>query len=274
MTALLAVNGLAKRFGGVDAVSHCSFEVAEREVLGLIGPNGAGKSTVIGLVSGFVRPDRGSVVFDGADVTKLPVHARARRGLVRSFQLARVWGALSVMENMLVAATPPASEAFFRQFGLGRRGRVREEAYRVRAREVLESFDLLRLKDAPAGSLSGGQKRLVEFARILMYRPRLVLLDEPTASLSPAMSQRIGEGIEVLAAEGISVVLIEHDVDLVERVCPRVVCMASGTVIAEGSMDALRRDRSVVTAYLGATVEPERPGSRRRDEPIASEAGR
>lgn len=254
--SLLGVNGLARHYGGVAAVSDCSFQVSEREVLGLIGPNGAGKSTVIGLVSGFIRPDRGAVVFDGADVTRMPVHKRAQRGLVRTFQLARVWNALSVMENMLVAATPPAREAFLRQFLPDRRRRDLEEADRARARRVLGSFDLLRLKDMPAGSLSGGQKRLVEFARILMFRPRLVLLDEPSASLSPAMSAKIGDSIELLASEGISVVLVEHDVDLVERVCSRIVCMASGTVIAEGSMEELRRNQDVVEAYLGGSLEP------------------
>lgn len=252
---LLEVNGLARHYGGVAAVSDCSFGVGEREVVGLIGPNGAGKSTVIGLVSGFIRPDRGSVVFDECDVTRLPVHKRAQRGLVRTFQLARVWNALSVMENMLVAATPPAREAFFRQFTVGSQRRQLEEESRVRAREILESFDLLRLKNLSAGSLSGGQKRLVEFARILMFRPRLVLLDEPSASLSPAMSERIGDSIELLAAEGISVVLVEHDVDLVERVCRRVICMASGTVIAQGSMEQLRKNQDVVDAYLGGSLE-------------------
>lgn len=272
--SLLEVKGLARHYGGVTAVSDCSFNVSEREVLGLIGPNGAGKSTVIGLVSGFIRSDRGSVIFDNSDVTRLAVHKRAQRGLVRTFQLAKVWNALSVMENMLVAGTPPAREAFFRQFSSDVRRRKLEEADRLRARAILDNFDLLRLKDVPAGSLSGGQKRLVEFARILMFNPRLVLLDEPSASLSPAMSERIGDSIELLATEGISVVLVEHDVDLVERVCSRIVCMASGTVIAQGSMEELRQNQEVVDAYLGGSLESSQDPPHAGHERVVSEVRR
>jgi ABC-type branched-subunit amino acid transport system ATPase component len=271
---LLEVRGLARHYGGVAAVSDCSFDVAEREVLGLIGPNGAGKSTVIGLVSGFIQPDAGSVVFDGSDITRLPAHKRARRGLVRTFQIARVWNALSVMENMLVAATSPDREAFFRQFSSGRRRRELEQVDRARAREILGSFDLLRLKDLPAGTLSGGQKRLVEFARILMFHPRMVLLDEPSASLSPAMSSRIGDSIELLAAEGIAVVLVEHDVALVERVCGSIACMAAGTVIAEGSMEQLRQSQEVVDAYLGGSLDPRHDVPQVEHERVASEVRR
>ncbi len=249
---LLEVAGLSKRYGGLQAVDGCTFGVADREVVGLIGPNGAGKSTVISLVSGFARTDAGAIRFGATDVTRQPSYARARLGLIRTFQLARVWGRLSVMENMLVAAAPVGREAFWRQFAQSRRNRRGEDADRVRAREILQAFDLLQHKDLPAESLSGGQKRLLEFARILMYRPRLVLLDEPSASLSPAMSALIGDSILRLAADGIAVLLVEHDVALVERTCSRILCMATGQVIAEGTMAELRLNEEVLGAYLGA----------------------
>lgn len=251
---LLEVAGLSKRFGGLQAVDDCAFNIAEREVVGLIGPNGAGKSTVISLVSGFAGADAGTIWFGGAEVTRQPAHSRARLGLIRTFQLARVWGRLSVMENMLVAAAPVDREAFWRQFASPHRNRRGEDNDRVRAREILGTFDLLRLKDLPAESLSGGQKRLLEFARILMHRPHLVLLDEPSASLSPAMSELIGDSILRLAADGIAVLLVEHDVALVERTCSRIMCMATGRVIAEGTMAELRGNEEVLRAYLGTTA--------------------
>jgi branched-chain amino acid transport system ATP-binding protein/branched-chain amino acid transport system permease protein len=253
---LLQVRGLSKHYGGLQAVDDCSFGVEAGEIVGLIGPNGAGKSTVISLVSGFAQPDAGEVFFGGADVTGRPAHMRARGGLVRTFQLARVWGRLSVMENMLVAAAPVTRESLWRQFTQSRRIRAGEEQDRIQAREILQTFGLTRLKDAPADSLSGGQKRLLEFARILMYRPRLVLLDEPSASLSPDMSALIGDSILRLSSEGIAVLLVEHDVELVERTCSRILCMATGRLIAEGSMAELRASDEVVGAYLGTAVSP------------------
>jgi ABC-type branched-subunit amino acid transport system ATPase component len=253
--SLLEVTDLSKSFGGVRAVQECSFGVDRGEVVGLIGPNGAGKSTVITLVSGFTVSDGGRVRFDDVDITRQPAHVRARHGLVRTFQLARVWGRLSVMENMLIAATESRRESLWRQFTAPRRQLREEAADRERAGEVLKDYDLLRLKDLPAEQLSGGQKRLLEFARIIMARPRLVLLDEPSASLSPVMSERIGESILRLVSSGIAVLLVEHDLPLVEATCSRIVCMAGGRIIAEGSMESLRRNELVVEAYLGAAVE-------------------
>jgi branched-chain amino acid transport system ATP-binding protein len=260
---LLEVDGLTKSFGGVHAVAGCSFTIAEKEVVGLIGPNGAGKSTVIELVAGAVPSDSGSVKLDGEDLTRRPGFIRARRGLIRTFQLARVWGRLSVMENMLVAGSDARREALWRQFVPGKRGVQEEAADRLRARGILEEFDLLSLRNAPAQALSGGQKRLLEFARILMAKPRIVLLDEPSASLSPAMTKRVSESIRRLADAGISVVLVEHDTGLVEETCPRVLCMAAGKIIGEGSMNALRGIDEVLEAYLGVARKTTRLESAR-----------
>ncbi len=252
---LLDVTALSKQFGGLHAVESCSFGVDAGSVVGLIGPNGAGKSTVLALVSGFVVADAGTVQFDGVDLSRRPAHVRARLGLIRTFQHAHVWERLSVMENMLVAATSPRRESIWRQFTAPRRQSAEERLDRARAREVLADFELLRLRDMQAGQLSGGQKRLLEFARIVMARPRLVLLDEPSASLSPVMSERIGTSILHLVSQGITVLLVEHDLPLVETVCSRVICMAAGRIIAEGTMESLRRNDLVVEAYLGAAIE-------------------
>jgi ABC-type branched-subunit amino acid transport system ATPase component len=249
---LLEVSHLSKKFGGVHAVEDCSFRVDANEVVGLIGPNGAGKSTVINLVSGFETASDGVVLFDGVNVSRKPAHQRSNLGLLRSFQLARVWDRLTLLENLLVAASKPSREVVWRQFVPNSRSRQAELDDRSRAREVLEEFDLLSLKNTPAGQLSGGQRRLLEFARILMARPRLVLLDEPSASLSPFMSERIADGIGRLSRAGIAVLLIEHDLPLVESTCSRILCMAAGKLIAEGSMEDLRGNELVVRAYLGA----------------------
>jgi ABC-type branched-subunit amino acid transport system ATPase component len=249
---ILEITNVSKHFGGVPAVDDCTFCVQVGEVLGLIGPNGAGKSTLIDLVSGFQQPSSGTVRFGGRDVTRQPAHVISELGMVRTFQLARVWGGLTVLENLLVAGCKPAEEKLWRTFFTPAWIRARESTDRARAREILASFDLLRLRDSPAQQLSGGQKRLLEFARILMRRPPMALLDEPSASLSPAMSQRIGEGIQQLAATGITVVLIEHDLPLVEAMCTRVVVMALGKVIADGGMHEHRVNELVLNAYLGA----------------------
>jgi ABC-type branched-subunit amino acid transport system ATPase component len=251
---LLEVGDLSKRFGGVHAAEGCTFGVDVDEVVGLIGPNGAGKSTLINLVSGFEAPTAGRVVFDGVDVTRKPAHFRNRLGLLRTFQLARIWDRLTLLENLLVAASTPGREVIWRQFLSAGRLHREELADRSRARAVLAEFDLLPMKDMLAGQLSGGQRRLLEFARILMARPRLVLLDEPSASLSSVMSERIADGIRQLTAAGIAVLLIEHDLQLVETTCSRILCMAAGRLIAEGSMEQLRGNELVVSAYLGAAV--------------------
>jgi ABC-type branched-subunit amino acid transport system ATPase component len=251
---LLEVDHLSKTFGGVRAAQDCSFSVDAHEIVGLIGPNGAGKSTLIKVVSGFESASAGVVRFDGVNVTRKPAHRRSSLGLMRTFQMARIWDRLTLVENLLVAASTPSREVVWRQFLTVSRLRRAEQDDRVRAREVLAEFDLLSLKDMLAGQLSGGQRRLLEFARILMARPRLVLLDEPSASLSPVMSDRIGEGVKGLSRAGIAVLLIEHDLRLVEATCSRILCMAGGKLIAEGSMNELRDNEHVVRAYLGAAA--------------------
>jgi ABC-type branched-subunit amino acid transport system ATPase component len=220
-------------------------------ILGLIGPNGAGKSTALGLISGFLRPDGGSVLFAGQQIQGWPGYRVSRAGLMRTFQSPREWAGLTVMDNMLIAAPQRGRNVIWRAL-LTRRTLARDEAAdRIHAREVLEEFNLTHLRDEYAGNLSGGQKRLLEFARISFARPRMVLLDEPLAGVNPVLSQRIGEAIARLRATGVTVVLVEHNLPFVERVCDSVVVMAEGVCIAQGSLAELRADRRVVDAYLG-----------------------
>ena len=254
MAPILEVDHLSKRFGGVHAVEDFDLEVEEGSLTGLIGPNGAGKSTAIELITGYLKPDGGHIRFMGRDIHGLAPHRISRLGLLRSFQLAREWPALTVMENMLVAATDPKAIAMWRGAVSGRRLRRDQQVVMARCHEVLDEFGLAQLEDELAGRLSGGQKRLLEFARLVMARPRLVLLDEPLAGVNPVMGARIQAHVGGLVDHGITVLLVEHNLQIIESLCSSVVVMALGSHIAKGEMSELRSNPTVVDAYLGSNV--------------------
>jgi ABC-type branched-subunit amino acid transport system ATPase component len=247
----LRVSNVVRAFGGVRAVDGASFEVRRGSLTGLIGPNGAGKSTMINLISGFDAPDSGVIEFDGMRIDGKPAHAVARLGLMRSFQTPREWGGLTVMDNMLLSAPVEGRDAIWRGLLTAGRLRTAENADRVRARELLDAVGLLRLKDEPAGNLSGGQKRLLEFARLAAASPRLVLLDEPQAGVNPVLRERMGDLILAMVEADITVLMVEHNLPFLERLCGHVIVMALGQTIASGSMAELRANRDVVDAYLG-----------------------
>lgn len=249
--ALLEVRGLRKHFGGVKAVDGCDFSVAPGELIGLIGPNGAGKSTVVELLSGLVKPDGGTVVFDGREIQGLPAHQIFASGLARCFQLAREWPMLSVLENLLIAFPPAGKDTIRRAFVPRRRSRGGENDARERALAVAEQYRLFPLRNDYAFTLSGGQKRLLEFARIALAQPKLALLDEPMAGVNPVLQVQIEEGIRSLLAGGSTVLLIEHNLGFVERICDRVIVMVEGRVAASGSLAELRENPVVQDAYLG-----------------------
>jgi branched-chain amino acid transport system ATP-binding protein len=221
-------------------------------ITGLIGPNGAGKTTVFNLVTGFLKPTAGSIVFDGQEITGRPPHEIARRGLVRTFQVPREMGAMTVLENLALAAEDQAGEEVWNAVLRPRLVERQENEIIDRAIGVLEYVDLIRLRDEYAANLSGGQKKLLELARTLMLRPQMILLDEPGAGVNPALMHKLIELIEDLAVErGITFLIIEHDMDLIARLTDPVVVMSEGRVIAEGSPDAVRQDEVVLEAYLG-----------------------
>jgi branched-chain amino acid transport system ATP-binding protein/branched-chain amino acid transport system permease protein len=248
---VLQVSNLAKAFGGVKAVDGAGFEVLAGSLTGLIGPNGAGKSTVINLISGFESPDSGSIEFEGRHIEGMAAHAVSRLGLVRSFQTPREWPGLTVMDNMLLSVPADGRDAIWRGLFTARRLRTAELADRVRARELLDVVGLLKLKDEPAGNLSGGQKRLLEFARLAAASPRFVLLDEPQAGVNPVLRERMADLIRAMVSSGMTVLMVEHNLPFLEKLCDHVIVMAVGRVIAAGSMTELRANRDVVDAYLG-----------------------
>jgi ABC-type branched-subunit amino acid transport system ATPase component len=260
--AALEVRGLYKHFGGVRAVENCSFTAPTGKVTGLIGPNGAGKSTAIDLISGFKLPDAGTVIFGGKALEGLPPHRISRLGLIRTFQTPREWPRLTVLENVVLARWDQARETFWRGVLGLRQGQYEATIGELaEARAILEEFGLMALRNERAGNLSGGQKRLVEFARIRMAKPRLVILDEPMGGVNPVLGERMALAIEGFIATGMSVIVVEHNLPFVERVTDHVVVMAQGSVIASGPFASLRSNQAVVDAYLGEMPTYEQPSA-------------
>ena len=243
MTALLEVLGLTKRFGGVTAVDACSFDVPAGTITALVGPNGSGKTTAFNLITGYTRPDAGSIRFADAPVSRPDPTRLARSGLTRTFQQARTFADLTLVQNLVAALQQPWRAAF-------RRAVRPPEA--ARARELLEEFGLAALAQERAGNLSYGQKKLLEFATVLMGEPRLVLLDEPTAGVNPVLVEQIEERIRDLNARGLTFLVVEHNMNLVMRLCDPVIVLDHGTKLAEGRPDDVRTDARVLDAYLGA----------------------
>jgi ABC-type branched-subunit amino acid transport system ATPase component len=248
---LLEAQQIAKSFGGVQAVHDCRFACPRARITGLIGPNGAGKSTAIDLMTGFKRADAGIVRFDGHEIQGLPPYRISRLGLIRTFQLPREWPELTVMENMLIAAPENGRDSFLRSLFYAGRLRTLQHEDRAKARAILQDFALFPLRDHLAGTLSGGQKRLLEFARIAMARPKMAILDEPMGGVNPVLAERMADAIKTLITSGITILIVEHNLRFIERVCDSVVVMALGTVIAAGPFSSLRGNRVVVDAYLG-----------------------
>lgn len=253
---ILAGSDLSRSFGGVTAVDGMSFSLGRGGITGLIGPNGAGKSTLFNLVSGVDRGHRGRVFLKGEDVTGLPAFQRARRGMIRTFQLSREFGRLTVLENLMLSPQLQLGERLlplFLQAGAVRRA---DSGIYSRAIEVLEHSRLTKLRDEYAANLSGGQKKLLELARTLMIDCDTILLDEPGAGVNPALMTTLTEMIfELNRDHAKTFFIVEHDMDLIARLCDPVIVMAEGRKLMEGPFDEIRADRRVVEAYLGGTVD-------------------
>ena len=249
--SLLQATNLSKSFGGIKAVSNARIEVPRGSISGLIGPNGAGKTTLFNLLSNFIKPDSGSILFDRQPIHNLPSHKIADRGFIRTFQVARVLSRLSVLENMLLATPNQTGENFLKVWFQQGKIRQEERANKERAMEILESVGLLEKAYDYAGALSGGQRKLLEMARTLMTNPKLILLDEPAAGVNPALIDRICEHIVEWNQQGISFLVIEHNMDVIMNLCDRVWVLAEGTNLAEGTPEEIQNNDAVLEAYLG-----------------------
>jgi branched-chain amino acid transport system ATP-binding protein len=248
---IVVADGIVRRFGGLIAVDVDHVEIQRNIITALIGPNGAGKTTFFNLLTGFDKPDQGSWSFENHSLSGLSAYRVARLGMVRTFQLTKVLSRLTVMENMRLGATGQSGEsllqAMFAPFW-----RSQEKANTARAQALLERFKLDAKKDDFAGSLSGGQRKLLEMARALMVEPELVMLDEPMAGVNPALKQSLLQHVKSLREDGMTVLFVEHDMDMVRDISDWVIVMAQGKIIAEGPPDAVMADQRVIDAYLGA----------------------
>jgi len=248
---MIRIEQLTRRFGGLSAVDNVTLLIPSRFITGVIGPNGAGKTTLLSLLAGQLRPHGGRILLDGGRIDGLPAHRLHTLGLARTFQIPRPFRRLSVLENLLLARPAQEGERLAAALFRPRRVAAAERGAMRRARALLEDLRLAEVADAPAGELSGGQHKLLELARALMASPRLLLLDEPCAGLNPAAIGFLSETIARLRNDGMTFVIVEHNVDFVGRHCDDVVVMAQGRVLAQGAPDAVRRDPRVLDAFLG-----------------------
>jgi branched-chain amino acid transport system ATP-binding protein len=248
---LLVVSGVLKRFGGLRALDGVSLEVARGSITGLIGPNGAGKTTLFDVVSGLLPADAGEIRLGPRRLDGRPAHEIARLGVARTFQIPRPLARMTVLENLLLYAKDQPGEQLRGLFTRRSAIAAEEAALESRAVSLLELTDLAMLGDAPAETLSGGQKKLLELARVLMADPALILLDEPGAGVNPTLMRSLVAAIRALHARGMTFLLIEHDMDLITELCDPVIVLAEGRRLVEGPFAEVRRDPRVLEAYLG-----------------------
>jgi branched-chain amino acid transport system ATP-binding protein len=249
---VLEVRSLHRSFGGLKAIDDCSLVVKKGTITGLIGPNGAGKTTLFNLLTGFQKPDRGEVLFNGMRIDGLPPHEVFRRGICRTFQIPREFGTMTVLENLMLVPGGQRGESIWSAWLRPALVRRQEGEIRSRALEVLRLVNLFALQEEYAARLSGGQKKLLELAKTMMADPELVFLDEPGAGVNRTLMRELAETIRGLRArKGVTFLIIEHDMDLVMSLCDPVIVMSEGRKLAEGEPAAIRSDARVLEAYLG-----------------------
>jgi len=242
---------VVKSFGGFRALAGCSLEIARGSITGIIGPNGAGKSTLFNVLGGLLAPESGEVSFEGRSILSLRPDQRARIGVVRTFQISRELGELTVLENMLLASPRQYGETVWRSLFTPARVRAQERAAMEKARTLLDQVNLAQLADEQAKNLSGGQKKLLEISRALMLEPKIILLDEPTAGVSPVMTEALAQTILALRNQGLTFAIIEHDMDVIAQLCAPIFVLAEGRTLMRGTFREVASNGEVMSAYLG-----------------------
>jgi branched-chain amino acid transport system ATP-binding protein len=251
---IFSAQSVVKRFGGIRAVNGATLQVGKGSITALIGPNGAGKTTFFNVITGFYKPDAGSAMFLDNGILGRPPHSIAQLGMIRTFQITKALARMPVIDNMMLGAQDQPGESLAGVIFRPAASRRREKEIRGQALDLLETFNLAKLADDYAGTLSGGQRKLLELARALMAKPRFLLLDEPMAGINPTLGRRLLDHMQRLRTEfGVTFLFIEHDMDVVMNHADRVIVMAEGRVIAEGEPHEVRSDQAVIDAYLGDT---------------------
>ena len=254
--AVIDVQNVSKRFGGLLAVNNCSLKVGRGSITGLIGPNGAGKSTLFNLVAGNIAPDSGRIIFDGADVTGLRPHQLFHRGMLRTFQIAHEFSHMTAIENLMMVPSGQPGESLLATWMMPAKVKAADRAVQQKALDVIDFLKLGHVKNELAGNLSGGQKKLLELGRTMMVDAKVVLLDEVAAGVNRTLLQDLAANIERMNRElGYTFFVIEHDMDLIGRLCDPVIVMAQGEVIAQGPMAEIRANPQIIEAYFGTPVE-------------------
>ena len=249
---MISFQNITVDFGGLRAVDQASFEIDRGRITGLIGPNGAGKTTAFNVIAGHVRPNTGTVMLDGQNITSLKPHQRAAMGLARTFQIAHEFSRLTVVENLMAAAASPIGENLLNVVFRRNMFETEEREHYAFARETIKLLELDHVRDEKAGNLSGGQKKLLELGRALMRKPKIVLLDEIGAGINRTLLAKLADKIKLLNQErGLTFCLIEHDLDYVSKLCDHVLVMTQGKVLTQGTVDQVRRDERVIEAYFG-----------------------
>ncbi len=271
---ILVADSVTRHFGGIAAVDVAHLEVQRNAITALIGPNGAGKTTLFNLITGFDRPSSGRWTFEGRSLAGVAAARVARSGMVRTFQLTKALNRMTVIENMRLGATRQPGENMFAAL-VPPLWQPREREITAQAEELLARFKLLDKRDDFAGSLSGGQRKLLEMARALMSKPTMIMLDEPMAGVNPALTQSLLGHIQALRDDGTTVLFVEHDMHMVRHISDWVVVMAEGAIVAEGPPDSVMKDPAVIDAYLGAHHDTDLgDDSLLEDEPTASITGK
>jgi branched-chain amino acid transport system ATP-binding protein len=254
--AVIDVQNVSKSFGGLAAVSNCSLKVERGSITGLIGPNGAGKSTLFNLVAGNIAPDSGRIFFDGADVTGLKPHELFHRGMLRTFQIAHEFSNMTALENLMMVPPAQPGESLLTTWVMPAKVSSVDRSVRQKAMDVIDFLKLGHVRNELAGNLSGGQKKLLELGRTMMVDAHVVLLDEVAAGVNRTLLQDLAANIERMNTElGYTFFVIEHDMDLIGRLCDPVIVMAAGQVIAQGPMAEIRANPEIIEAYFGSPVE-------------------
>ena len=252
---ILEIKNLRKSFGGLKAVDITSLNFERNKIISLIGPNGAGKKTFFDLITGFTKQDRGNITFDEKNISNLESYKISRLGMVRTFQLTKVFDRMTVNENILFSASSLKNDRFINSLIKSSSKSKIEQELNERKNEVLNMVNLYHMKDSYARELSGGQKKLLELARVIIQKPKILLLDEPLAGVNPKLSEDILGLINTIVKEGISILMVEHNISAVMKVSDHIVVLAEGSVIAQGSSDEIRANEKVVSAYLGKSNE-------------------